>query len=538
MGSDLQLRDYVPTPHRVRRDRWRTTAIVAIVLAVIAATVAVFAFVTRDRSAAPAPSASPSPSVSPTPQPSQSPTPTPVVPNEPIGAAWPLTTTDEVRAWRANPSSYPYLTSAASTARAFAVRFLGVSDASVRRTPAGTYEVTRPDPNGDPMVVTRVVVQPVEGRPPYVVREASKTEELRLASPLLGATIASPLVARGTYTAVDPSIRVEIRTVGGEHGTVIASGRATYSPAGWTATVPYLSPARRLGTLVVTNGWLAGEGIAAAAVVPVTIARAVAPPLPAMPATFVGMTTPEQRVALFRSSDGALVRYLTAATAAREDGLPSLTADRARVRFTRGGNLMEVRVDGTGLRTLVDRATGSALAGTDTARGLAYVGDTDIVLRAADGTETELGEYGFVQPWITASRDGRYVYTVTGSSIAGPLVLRRTDVTRQVADVVVAPEPGFQWQTLSAGYLASGVPSVVAARYGAQRSSVVVYDESLRNPRPLLALGAAAVSRLAPDRSGRHLLLWRTDTGGTTVVQRWTTGNVVVVARGPASTVW
>lgn len=534
MSSDLDLRRPPPAvPLRHRRDPWVTAAIVAVVIALLAWTVTLTVWLTRDDNGqqpgpSPAPTASPSPSPSPTASPTPSPQP---VPDEPIGAAWPLTTTREVEAWRANPSAHPYLSGAADTAMAFATRFLGIAGASVRRTPAGTYEITRPDPNGDPLVVTRAVVQPVGGRAPYVVRYALDREEMTVASPAIGATIASPLRARGTFRAVDPSFLVEVRA--GQ--SVVGSARATYSPDGWAATVSYTTAART-GAVVVTNGALFGEGIASASVVPVVFGTV---PLPAVPAAFAGVA--DGRIALFRTSDGARLRFLTSPAPGLDDYLPVLNADRTRVRFTRGGAVLDVRTDGSGLRTLLRRATGPILAAADTSRGFAYVGyDTatarnDVVLRSATGTETRLGLYGFVQPWITASRGGRFVYVLTGASLNGPLFLRRIDVTRQLADVVVAPEAGYSWQTLSAGYAGGGV---VAARYGGGASSVVVMDEALSRQRLLLRLGAADVSRLVPDRSGSHLLLWRTGTGGSTVVQRWITGNVVAIARGPASPAW
>lgn len=84
--------------------------------------------------------------------------------------------------------------------------------------------------------------------------------------------------------------------------------------------------------------------------------------------------------------------------------------------------------------------------------------------------------------------------------------------------------------------------SVTAARYcgtgTARRSSVVVLDERLDAQRVLPRLGTAAVSRLAVDPTGRHLLLWRTDTGDVPLVQRWTSGKVVTVARGVVEPAW
>ena len=556
MSTGLDLREHEALAAGPPPGRWRPIAIVALVLAVIAASVALFVLVRDDGdpdptpspapSASSSPSASPSPSPSESPEPTQTPTPTPsptptaVVPNAPIDAVWPLTTTREVAAWRADHSAHPYLANPADTALAFATRFLRIANASVRRTSAGTYEVTRPNPNGRPMVITRVDVQPVGGQAPYVVRSAAKSEELRVSTPAAGATILPPLRAYGTYRAVDPSILVEVRATGGERGYSLGFGRATYSPAGWTARVEFVNTVRRSGVVVVTNGALYDEGISAAAVVRVVLGTP--PPLPAPPLTFVGVVNGQ--IALLRTDTGALVRYLAPPTAARDDYLPSLTADRTRVRFNRGRALMEVGVSGTGLRTLATRAAGAVVAGVDTVRGLAYVGsDTaasrwDVVLRAPDGTDTILGSYGFVQPWVTASRDGRYVYVLTGPAVGGPLALRRVDVTRQSADVTVAPSPGYQWQTLSAGYLDGAYPTVVAARYGGGTSSIVAFDEALGHQRALLPLGRAAVSKLAVDRTGRHLLLWRTDTGTTTVVQRWITGRVYEIARGASSPVW
>ncbi|HWL35563.1 MAG TPA: hypothetical protein VNQ77_05165 [Frankiaceae bacterium] len=542
-------------PVRPRRDTWRVVAVVVAVLALVAATVAIVIAVNRDDTPAPRPSASASPS--PSAGPSVTPTPVVVDPNEPIGAAWPLTTAGEVAAWRANQAAYPYLTGAASTVRAFATTYLGISDASVRRTPSGTYEVARPDPNGRPTVVTRVVVEAVDGRAPYVVRSAAKPEELDVAVPAEGSTVSSPLAARGTYRAVDPSIRVEVRAAGTPTGVTLGSARATYSPAGWAATVSFVPSARRTGAVVVTNGSLTGPGIAAALVVPVAIGKGTPPappppPVPAPPATFAGVDPATSRVALYRTADGARLRFLTApATGADGDSLPVLTADRTRVRFSRGmagtAALMEVRTDGTGLRTLVLRSSGPVLAGVDTARGLAYVGRDkatgrhDVVLRGASG-DTRLGLFGFVQPRVTASRDGRFVYLLTGDSPNGPLSLRRIDVTRRVGDVVVGPSAGCSWQTLTAGYLANGARSVLAAQYcgtgGARRSSVVVMDEGLGAVRRLLTVGTAAVSRLATDATGRHVLLWRTDTGDVHLVQRWISGAVLQVARGVAEPAW
>lgn len=261
----------LPPPRRPRRDVWRPVAIAGVVVALLAAFVAVVVAVRDDESTTPAPQ--PSASASLTPSPIPSPTPTALAPATPIGAAWPLTTVGEVAAWRADSSAYPYLTAPATTVAAFARQYLGILDAAVTRTASGAYDVTRPDPNGDPMLVTRVVVEAVDGRAPYVVRSAAKTVELDVAVPAAGATVSSPFTARGTYRAVDPSIRVEVRASGGAAGIVLGSARATYGPAGWTASVTFVPSTSRTGAVVVTNGSLAGSGIAAAWIVPVVIGR-------------------------------------------------------------------------------------------------------------------------------------------------------------------------------------------------------------------------------------------------------------------------
>ena len=288
-----------------------------------------------------------------------------------------------------------------------------------------------------------------------------------------------------------------------------------------------------------------------------TAAPTVTPAPDGVPDTFVGVA--DERIALFSTATGERLRYLTARTEFGDYG-PRFTADRSRIRFTRQtsdceASLMEMRADGTGLRTLVaPRGSGPMPAeAVTTARGLAYVvydcaeGTGTLVLRAPGGSTTRLSDGNFMSgPAVSA--DGRFVYVQASLWEDAPsthdptmLRLRRIDVTRRAPDVVVRAQAGCQWEGGVTGSLHRGRPSVASAQRCGDRSSVMVFDERLGDARRLLSLGSFHVMSLGIDPRGRHLLLYRSnwrDDREPDLVQRWSGGDVVTIARDVGDPDW
>jgi hypothetical protein len=282
-----------------------------------------------------------------------------------------------------------------------------------------------------------------------------------------------------------------------------------------------------------------------------------------VPETFVAES--DERVALFSTATGRRLRYLTQATE-YGDSAPAFSDDRSRVRFTRrlsdcSAALLEVRPDGTGLRTLVAREEEGPMPylPVSTVRGLAYAeydcaeGWGRLVLLAPDGSRHTVAEANsMTEPAV--SRDGRYVYVQmsrwNASLAAEDLVmrqLRRIDVTGRTPDVVVSPPKGCEWEGgVVTRYAYRGRPSVVAAqRCGtgrAAKASLTVLDESLRGARRLLSLDGLRVLRVGIDPTGRHLLLYRMAGSqgdrDPDLVQRWSGGGLVTIARDVRAPDW
>ena len=280
----------------------------------------------------------------------------------------------------------------------------------------------------------------------------------------------------------------------------------------------------------------------------------------AMPDTFVGVRG--QRIVLFSTRTGEPLRYLT--PAGSDDALPRFTADRSRIQFVRRpgdcrGNLMEMRPDGSGVRTLLSRETAGSIPspGVETVRGTAYVdyecaeGYGTLVLRARDGKETRM-TFANAMSLPAVSADGRYVYVqssgddeLTHADAFRSLYLRRFDVTRRTRDLVVRSRAGCEWEGGVAPYVYRGRPSIVAGQRcgtgAAARSSLVVLDEALGGTTLLLELGADHLMSVDADPGRRHLLLYRSNWRDDAVpdsVQRWSGGRVETIARDTGDADW
>lgn len=200
---------------------------------------------------------------------------------------------------------------------------------------------------------------------PYAVTRAAGAYTLKISSPAIAAPVRSPLTVRGTIDGVHQSIRVELlspfRTTP-ISAPVSAPGSAT---TGWSTAVSFTAPASGVWTLVARTDSDAGDGALQITAQPVLL-TAGGTTSSAYPATFVAAAT--GRIAVFDSTTGAVVRYLTTAQPGGGDSQPAMSADRRFVYFVRGAGTCASGI------WRVPTAGGTATAITDSGSALGRLG--------------------------------------------------------------------------------------------------------------------------------------------------------------------
>jgi hypothetical protein len=446
------------------------------------------------------------PSVSDTPSPAVSPSAVAVPAGAPIGAIWPLTTAAEMRAWQADRSTYPALSSVGDSALGFAHGYLGIADATVASIDARDmsffFEVRRGD-----VVVTTLELRGFGDRAdaPYLV-VAARSDALVIDRPAPGDSATSPLPAHGRFHDVDPAITVRVRADGSGSAPVeLASERAVTGPPDvWDARLSFTTSAGT-GSILATTGSLKDSGISAAAALPVTFAKASAAP---MPSTFVAVR--DQRVAVVSTATGAVVRYLTEWVSGGGSGAPELSADGKTVLFSQGGGtcstyIQSVPYAGGKPTTLVPSRSdtvviapsrrGDVFAYTRVRcqPGKPYTEDViDIVVTGPAGTTT-LPVDGDVASGPVVGEDGRVAYVV---------VKDRTKTLWVDRTAFEAPA-GWAWKAVTWDNLGR----VVGAATNGSRTRIFAMDTGTREPMVLGDAGRLDVTSLDYDESYRHLLL-------------------------------
>lgn len=374
----------------------------------------------------------------------------------PIGAIWPLTTSNDVNAWLADHAHYPSLATAQGSALAFAHTYLGISDAVV--APAGaTWEVRRPSAA---RAVSRLDVRGFGpgGAAPYVVTAAT-SPGLRLAP--LDAAIRTPLRVHGTFTDVDPAILVTLRTHSNAAtpSDIAMTNAVTGPPDVWTASVAFRTN-ETTGSVLAVNKSNKDGGVIAAAATPVTFVQ------PDIPSEMV--VSRAGRVAVVSTATGDLVRWLTPANVPASD--PSLSRDGTTVVYveTTGkckGVVAAVPFAGGPSRTLDTPASGlpsgPALDGDNLSYGTSdCVGKSALSIGSAgQGTDETLPG----PPVGDLAVLGRFTSYVTRESSGTVLHVRESTATPNDSptDTPIAPPDGCQWEA------ATLVPS------GAQGAAVI-----------------------------------------------------------------
>ncbi|MGI8697658.1 MAG: Gmad2 immunoglobulin-like domain-containing protein [Mycobacteriales bacterium] len=275
-----------------------------------------------------------------------SPSPAPATDNtsppQPAGRAaytiWPFTSLADAQAWQRSGTG-SWHRDAAQTA----LRFMGfLQAAEVDRvladqpetTSIGTgRKVTLGRKLADGTVAAVTVVHLVRlgsgSSAPYAVTVAG-AYRLAITAPEIAAPVRSPLAVEGTITGVDESVRVELRTLG--RAAPISAPAAAMGGTGtpWQTSVSFPAPPSGTATLVARTDSAAGDGVVQIAARPVLFGAAPA----AYPPSFVAASA--GRIAVFDSTTGRLLRYLTTQQPGGGDSEPTVTADRRWVYYVHG----------------------------------------------------------------------------------------------------------------------------------------------------------------------------------------------------------
>jgi hypothetical protein len=516
---------------RSRRVWWvRGGALAGAVLTVAA--VAVFAGADPSRqtiepqpaSPAPAPSETVAPSPSATPAPSPSPTATPdavaYADGEALGTMWPLTTGRDVRAWLADPGTYPSLKDPKSSAMAFMRSYLGITDELVyERT--GDHDdlvIVKHGGEQDSFEVTRLTVPDFGGRGtgPFVVTRA-ESPQLDVTAPAPGGEARSPLAVKGWFKTVDPSVLVTLRAdTAGSAPAKLAEERAEFGPpADWSASLTYSTTARYGGVTAVLAG-LNGTIVQGVAAVPVTFGASTTAPAD----TFVAAR--DGRIALLAATTGEVVRWLT--EPGEGDYSPQLSVDRKTVVYgsTTTACTSEIRsvpVAGGRPSTL---ARGGQLTVPSRRNGvLAYhsvdcEADGPEVVVVAPGGTRRFPVDGRLRGGITVGE--RFVLYVTERD--GRTMLHMPDAFGELADNPTAPPSGCQWLAATWGSPDENDREqiVAAARCGSQDGDgdTVLYrlDADGKGATRFAEAGHLLVTSLDYDAAMNRLLLGIRDAAG------------------------
>lgn len=447
-----------------RRSRawWTRGMVVASGLAVVVGVVVFVATERAPRSINEIPSTA-SPGISATPSASASPTPAAVVPpNEPIDAIWPLTTTDEVRAWQGDQERYPSLRNATSSALAFARNYVGVAGAEIQAL-EGNYGENRFEVrNGDGVVVSTLTVKGFgkDGTAPFVVTLAT-SDAVRISTPVAGSSVWGTVQAEGTYEAVDPALDVTLRA-DAEAAAPVPLGTARAATAEgntWSASLTFTTSAKT-GSLLVTNPSLKDGSVAAAAAVPLRFGVAAFPGPKAMVAARDG------RIAVLSTATGSVVRWLTPVLPGGGAYQPELSDDGKTVVYVQGtgtcsSEIRSVPVAGGKPTTLVGGGEGALNLPTRRGEALAYF-------------RSQCREDGAEQEFVLRTPAGVETFPVDGILTGGPVMgdrfvaftvrkgtastLHTVDVYGEFADVPTKAPGGCLW--MSAGWRPSDSTTV------------------------------------------------------------------------------
>lgn len=271
------------------------------------------------------------PTTGPTTAPTTAPTVAPQPPGRPLGAIWPLTTQHELNEWNADRSSYPALATVSGSALGFARQYLLVSDAKVASSDTKdgvfVFDVMRGE-----QVVARLELKGYgEGNTaPFLVNRVTSAA-VGISSPLPEKLAGSPLRVEGDVREVEPAITVRLRADGpGSAPIELGDVRATNNaPNVWHAELAFATT-QTTGSIMVTIGHPRGDGISAAAVIPVTFTAATGTPAGD---GFAGIK--DQRVALF-APDGTFKRFLADELPGGGPSAPDVSPDGRFVAWSQG----------------------------------------------------------------------------------------------------------------------------------------------------------------------------------------------------------
>lgn len=387
---------------RHRRTRWQRSMLATATAAALVITAVVLVDDNRkDRLVIDVPADTPSASASP----SASPVPSlgPVAPTSGrVDAVWPYVTWDQINAAR---TSGPDPQTPLGTATAFVQEFLGTegqwSFGEVQEVEprVSQVDVFRSFGDATPKVhVTTVTLRSygeTEDTKPWLVTQALAPDGgVVITAPVHGATIGSPVTVTGTVVGIHHSVHVQVRAL-----TATSLGQA-YEMAGesepWSTSVSF----RASGEVASVTATLRsdGDGLPTSfTAVPVRVAAAPKgpPPTPAPPENYVAIH--QSRVALFKTTTGERVRYLTTEQPGGGVSFPELAPDGTTVYFIRdqgtcGSSIYAVSATDQSERTVVANpgAHASSLSISGDGRSLAYVrtkcaapgiGDWSIVVR-------------------------------------------------------------------------------------------------------------------------------------------------------------
>jgi hypothetical protein len=508
-----------------RRSRgwWTRGMVIASGLAVVVGVVVFVAAERAPRSINEIPSTA-SPGISTTPSASASPTPSAVVPpNEPIDAIWPLTTTDEVRAWQGDQERYPSLRNATSSALAFARNYVGLADAEIQAL-EGNYGENRFEVrNGDGVVVSTLTVKGFgkDGTAPFVVTLAT-SDAVRISTPVAGSSVWGTVQAEGTYEAVDPALDVTLRA-DAEAAAPVPLGTARAGTAEgntWSASLTFTTSAKT-GSLLVTNPSLKDGSVAAAAAVPLRFGVVTFPGPKAMVAARDG------RIAVLSTATGSVVRWLTPVLPGGGASEPELSDDGKTVVYVQGtgtcsSEIRSVPVAGGKPTTLVGGGEGALSHPTRRGEALAYHrtecqegGDNQlIVLRTPAGVDTVRVEGVLTGGPVMGERF--VAYTVREGTAS---VLHTVDVYGELADNPVQAPAGCLWLSPAWGPRdATERDSLWVAATCSPRDEVIEtrlyrFDQDARNRTLVATLDDLRGGVVSLDFAGEHLVI------GTTAVK-------------------
>ncbi|HWL36657.1 MAG TPA: hypothetical protein VNQ77_10725 [Frankiaceae bacterium] len=501
-----------------RKQSWwlRGTALAGAAVVVVGAVV----YVAADRSqqgidTPPASTGGPSAEQTVTPSPaSQTPAKTPV-PNLPIDAIWPLTTTDEVEAWEDDHATYPALETASGSATAFARRYLGLPDATTHAL-EGNYGENDFEVRNGTFAVSRVTVKGFGegGTAPFVVI-AARTDALTISSPAAGGAVEGSTVrVTGPYEAVDPAIDVTLRADdSGSAPVELAKERATTSEFGFSADLSFTTT-RRTGSVLVTLASNKDGSVAAAAAIPVVFGEA---PEYAGPKAMVAAR--DGGIAVISTATGEVVRWLVEGFDVDvRNSDPELSDDGKTVVYVEytdecSSVVKSVPIAGGTPKTLTGPEQRFLSSPTLRHGKLSYLRGpcqhaSDPVEVVVDGKATRVD--GRVGGPVAGERF--VAYTVTKGRVS---TLHTVDIAGELADNPAPAPEGCQWLAPTWGPAdAGGRDQLFVAASCSPRDEVVEtrlyrFDQDALNRVLLTTLDVLGVTSL--DYAGEHLVIGTND---------------------------